>query len=181
MAVPPTEPASPKAEDEAEVVEVVADAEPGSGSSSKSETEEKQQQQPGASATTTADGYAAEDAANREDADLKQRTSSPLQSASDETDLERIRTAAEEKTAVTASHHPPPPPPPRHHPAPVRSSSAHSLSSTHPPGKFDKPEEPAFAPDGTPYVGDGTWEERTWKELTRLREDVFWARVGRAQ
>lgn len=30
----------------------------------------------------------------------------------------------------------------------------------------------------TIYVGDATWEERTWKELTRLREDMFWARVG---
>ncbi|KAF8155776.1 hypothetical protein B0H34DRAFT_798897 [Crassisporium funariophilum] len=28
------------------------------------------------------------------------------------------------------------------------------------------------------YVGDATWEERTWKELVRLREDMFWARVG---
>ncbi|KAH9940316.1 hypothetical protein B0H21DRAFT_780389 [Amylocystis lapponica] len=28
------------------------------------------------------------------------------------------------------------------------------------------------------YVGDATWEERTWKELVRLREEMFWARVG---
>ena len=28
------------------------------------------------------------------------------------------------------------------------------------------------------YVGDATWEERTWKELVRLKEDMFWARVG---
>ena len=28
------------------------------------------------------------------------------------------------------------------------------------------------------YVGDTTWEERTWKEIVRLREDMFWARVG---
>jgi hypothetical protein len=28
------------------------------------------------------------------------------------------------------------------------------------------------------YVGDGSWEEKTWKELVRLREDMFWARVG---
>ncbi|EMD35566.1 hypothetical protein CERSUDRAFT_75131 [Gelatoporia subvermispora B] len=31
--------------------------------------------------------------------------------------------------------------------------------------------------DGT-YVGDATWEERTWKELVRLREEMFWARIG---
>jgi hypothetical protein len=28
------------------------------------------------------------------------------------------------------------------------------------------------------YVGEATWEERAWKELARLREDMFWARVG---
>ncbi|KAL1683002.1 hypothetical protein EV122DRAFT_202266 [Schizophyllum commune] len=31
----------------------------------------------------------------------------------------------------------------------------------------------------TVYIGDTTWEERTWKELVRLREDMFWARIGR--
>lgn len=28
------------------------------------------------------------------------------------------------------------------------------------------------------YVGEATWEERTWKEIVRLKEDMFWARVG---
>ncbi|KAG6883994.1 hypothetical protein C0992_007277 [Termitomyces sp. T32_za158] len=28
------------------------------------------------------------------------------------------------------------------------------------------------------YVGDTTWEERTWKELIRLKEAMFWARIG---
>jgi len=28
------------------------------------------------------------------------------------------------------------------------------------------------------YVGDSTWEERTWKEIVKLREDMFWARIG---
>lgn len=28
------------------------------------------------------------------------------------------------------------------------------------------------------YISDGTWEERTWKELTKLREEMFWARIG---
>lgn len=28
------------------------------------------------------------------------------------------------------------------------------------------------------YIGDATWEERTWKELVKLREDMFWARIG---
>lgn len=37
------------------------------------------------------------------------------------------------------------------------------------------------APEDDPiglYVGSATWEERTWKEITRLREDMFWARIG---
>jgi hypothetical protein len=32
--------------------------------------------------------------------------------------------------------------------------------------------------DGEVYIGDATWEERTWKEVVKLREDMFWARVG---
>ncbi|KAI0676389.1 hypothetical protein C8Q78DRAFT_960715 [Trametes maxima] len=28
------------------------------------------------------------------------------------------------------------------------------------------------------YVGDATWEERTYKKLVRLREEMFWARIG---
>ena len=28
------------------------------------------------------------------------------------------------------------------------------------------------------YVGEATWEERTWKELVKFKEDMFWARVG---
>lgn len=41
-----------------------------------------------------------------------------------------------------------------------------------------EPETNGEAEDPALYVGDATWEERTWKELTRLREDMFWARVG---
>ncbi|KAG6377585.1 hypothetical protein JVT61DRAFT_15403 [Boletus reticuloceps] len=28
------------------------------------------------------------------------------------------------------------------------------------------------------FASDATWEERTWKELVRLKEDMFWARIG---
>lgn len=28
------------------------------------------------------------------------------------------------------------------------------------------------------FVGERTWEERTWKEVVRLREEMYWARVG---
>jgi hypothetical protein len=31
---------------------------------------------------------------------------------------------------------------------------------------------------GEVYIGSVTWEERTWKELVKLREDMFWARIG---
>lgn len=34
--------------------------------------------------------------------------------------------------------------------------------------------------DNGQYVGDATWEERTYKELVRLREEMFWARIGAA-
>jgi hypothetical protein len=95
--------------------------------------------------------------------------------------------APEEKAATPSSAGHAPLPPPRH-PRPVRSTERQALSEfasslgNAGAGKSDKPgAEPEFAQDGTPYVGDGTWEERTWKELTRLREDMFWARVGSAQ
>jgi Rab guanine nucleotide exchange factor SEC2 len=32
--------------------------------------------------------------------------------------------------------------------------------------------------DKRQYVGDGSWEEKAWKELVRMREDMFWARIG---
>ncbi|KAG1753550.1 proline-rich protein [Suillus paluster] len=32
--------------------------------------------------------------------------------------------------------------------------------------------------DGEGYAGDATWEDRTWKEIIRLKEEMFWARVG---
>ncbi|KAI0002117.1 hypothetical protein BJV74DRAFT_817028 [Russula compacta] len=100
----------------------------------------------------------------------------------------RRMAVAKEKAAAAGPARPSLPP---RHPRPaVRStalsdltspSSAQSAGSPSPGDKLDKPEEPGFAPDGTPYVGDGTWEERAWKELTRLREDMFWARVGSAR
>ena len=81
----------------------------------------------------------------------------------------------------------PPPPPPRHPRPPVRSTEGRVLSDSTPSmskldtGKSQAAAEALYAQDGTPYVGDGTWEERTWKELTRLREDMFWARLGSAR
>lgn len=47
-------------------------------------------------------------------------------------------------------------------------------------GDYDDPSESDSASemDGGVYVGDATWEDRTWKELVRLREEMFWARIG---
>ncbi|GLB42068.1 putative GDP/GTP exchange factor Sec2p [Lyophyllum shimeji] len=32
--------------------------------------------------------------------------------------------------------------------------------------------------DKEAYVGDATWEERTWNQIVRLKEEMFWARIG---
>ncbi|EIN08326.1 hypothetical protein PUNSTDRAFT_44856 [Punctularia strigosozonata HHB-11173 SS5] len=66
-------------------------------------------------------------------------------------------------------------------------SLSSSLTETSAPMQESTPPAPLkHAPEETPkaedddgqYVGDATWEERAWKELARLREDMFWARVG---
>lgn len=41
-----------------------------------------------------------------------------------------------------------------------------------------EPETNGDAEDPAVYVGIPSWEGRTCKELTRLREDMFWARIG---
>ena len=87
--------------------------------------------------------------------------------------------ASVEKSRFAARPPTRPPPPPRH-PRPVRRALSENLEKRA-ENKLELEERPESAPDGTPYVGDGTWEERTWKELTRLREDMFWARMGGVQ
>ncbi|KAH9852204.1 hypothetical protein C2E23DRAFT_903704 [Lenzites betulinus] len=67
------------------------------------------------------------------------------------------------------------------------SLESQSESEAHPsPEKYEEdvkvePEVPEVseekADDGQ-YVGEATWEERTYRELVRLREEMFWARVG---
>lgn len=44
--------------------------------------------------------------------------------------------------------------------------------------KQEDHEDDSKGNDNEVYIGDTTWEERTWKELVRLKEDMFWARVG---
>ncbi|EPQ52073.1 hypothetical protein GLOTRDRAFT_140523 [Gloeophyllum trabeum ATCC 11539] len=43
--------------------------------------------------------------------------------------------------------------------------------------KEEQPEQNVNEETGL-FVGDATWEERTWKEIVRLKEDMFWARIG---
>lgn len=38
--------------------------------------------------------------------------------------------------------------------------------------------EQSSSTEGEGFASDATWEERTWKELVRLKEDMFWARIG---
>ena len=62
------------------------------------------------------------------------------------------------------------------HPAPeVRSSED---SSTHEKSIDTSSTKHSSSTDGEGYVGDATWEDRTWKEIVRLKEEMFWARVG---
>jgi len=166
---------------EAEIVDVAGEAAELSGDQS----DEKQQPKRSLSAdSSTPHG----------DAIVENSAEGPGTTTNDPDSSEPERPSGLEKMkmpAAAGARHPPLPPP--RHPQPVRSTERRApsdLTSTlggnvdtnMAVGKSDRPaEEPEFAPDGTPYVGDGTWEERTWKELTRLREDMFWARIGSAQ
>lgn len=47
------------------------------------------------------------------------------------------------------------------------------VSEELPVNHTNEPEE-----DEGAFVGDATWEERTYKEIVKLREQLFWARVG---
>jgi hypothetical protein len=53
-----------------------------------------------------------------------------------------------------------------------------TAAPTAPAAQSEEPQSKIAEEDGEVYVGDATWEERAWKELARLREDMFWARVG---
>lgn len=68
----------------------------------------------------------------------------------------------------------PPPPPPRR----VLAPPMNGVNGTVKEEDEDEKRKDEKGVDGEAYVGDTTWEERTWKELVRLREEMFWARVG---
>lgn len=44
----------------------------------------------------------------------------------------------------------------------------------------DSGEEKKPTEEDTQFVGEHTWEERAYKEIVKLRENMFWARVGSA-
>ncbi|KAG8708983.1 hypothetical protein FRC09_000926 [Ceratobasidium sp. 395] len=73
----------------------------------------------------------------------------------------------------------------------VTSATEDNLAQSEPttalPPTSDKPTEEkrptpeaANAGDDAHFVGDQTWEDRAYKEIVKLREDMFWARIGSA-
>jgi hypothetical protein len=176
---------------EAETVDVAGDASGLSGNQSDEKQQEREPKRPLSGDSSAPHG----DATVETSAEIAGTTTNdPVPEPERLSGREKMKMAAAatgEKNATLAAsaRHPPLPPRGPRQPRPVRpterqalSDFASSLGGSTGAGKSDKhAAEPEFAPDGSAYVGDGTWEERTWKELTRLREDMFWARVGSAQ
>ena len=179
---------------EAETVDVAGDASGLSGNQSGEKQQEPEPKRPLSGDSSAPHG----DATVETPAEIAGTTTNdPVPEPERPSGREKMKMAAaatEEKNATPAlsARHPPLPPRGPRQPRPVRPTERQALSdfasslggaSAGKSDKSDKPAatEPEFAPDGSAYVGDGTWEERTWKELTRLREDMFWARVGSAQ
>ena len=46
------------------------------------------------------------------------------------------------------------------------------------PAENEKSRDEVKDEEAGAFVGETTWEERTWKEIVRLREEMFWARIG---
>lgn len=63
-------------------------------------------------------------------------------------------------------------------PTVAESNSGESVTVTDSEPEKEAEKEAEKEEDNGQYVGDATWEERTYKELVRLREDMFWARIG---
>lgn len=92
---------------------------------------------------------------------------------------------APEPETKALPHNAPPPPPPRRadhtlakaEPKVVINGTSVSVTS---PVIGNGAAEELGKPDAMngPFVSDGSWEERTWKEIVRLKEDMFWARIG---
>ncbi|KAL4079516.1 proline-rich protein [Scleroderma citrinum] len=56
-------------------------------------------------------------------------------------------------------------------------NTAESSAEVKTPVDTSSPKQVSSA-DGEGFASDATWEERTWKEVVRLREEMFWTRVG---
>ncbi|KIJ38920.1 hypothetical protein M422DRAFT_32983 [Sphaerobolus stellatus SS14] len=87
----------------------------------------------------------------------------------EKTDETQVLAATSIPPSLPARRPVPPPLPARERQSPeeIQSLSVKSAETT-----FSNDENPGQ------YVGDATWEERTWRNLTRLREDMFYARIG---
>lgn len=186
---------------EAEIVDVTGEAVLTNGDQSDEQPKPQPESQP--EPRLSAEGsipLGGDDAAIENGAEVAGTTATPNDaeperpSGLENEEVKMAEAAVEEKekeqpaaTPVNDKARQPPLPPPRHPRPPVRSTERRAPSELAPSmgkldiGKSPATAEPLYAPDGTPYVGDATWEERTWKELTRLREDMFWARLGSAQ
>ncbi len=182
---------------ETEAVNVSGDAvEPNDDQYDKQQQQPQHESQPEPLSTDSSVPHDDGDAVAVENSIESARTNSPSADADAEPERsnglkkekEKTVEAAEEKIATLSNGNAlqPPLPPPRPRP-PVRSTERRVLSDLtlsmgkSNTGKSAATAEPEYAPDGTPHVGDATWEERTWKELSRLREDMFWARLGSTQ
>ena len=127
---------------------------------------------------------------------LEAKTSVALPTAAAQDAQESSGIATEPQTTVHGAHPVPPPLPPRsdHSDEGQKVETKDSSEPSAVSGELDEkqlrpredksakqagaePEAESDAGPG-PYVSDATWEERTWKEIVRLREDMFWARVG---
>jgi len=160
--------------------------------------------QPAAAETTTTEGSVVPAISGAEapvvvvvvdDSSRAEAVAEPRLDKSDETPERAVLSKSRDESAPHGNAAPARPPtrplPPPRHPRPVPPTTEQRAVSDNATIVLEKgvgkgtleleEEHPGFAPDGTPFVGDGTWEERTWKELTRLREDMFWARMGSVQ
>jgi hypothetical protein len=188
---------------EAEIVDVAGEVVEPNGDQSDEQQKPQSESQPERRLSADSSTPHGDDAAIEKSAEVAGTTTTPNDADADaererpgglEEEMKMAEAAVEEKekeqpasTPLTLKARQPPLPPPRHPHPPVGSTERRVLSDIAPSmgkldtGKSPATAEPVYAPDGTPYVGDATWEERTWKELTRLREDMFWARLGSAQ
>lgn len=125
----------------------------------------------------------AEGGTEKEVQETKETLKEDADETKEETKQEEAKGMSEEKKDQEAAislddaHSPPPayapPPLPPRRSEPVKEKEEKEVKGANVDGVETREGE-----EEGMYVGDATWEERTWKELTRLREEMFWARIG---